>query len=91
MVQNGTECYRMVINGTGWRRTPMYKRQVGRISFPTCFFSIKNLIWPPDPLNNGKIDFFIAFLSSLKLLLQENVQNPSKEAKNTAAGNNILS
>ena len=82
----------------------MYKRQADPISFPgpdrryqyvsPSFFLIKNLIWPPDPLNKGKIDFFIAILSSVKLLLQEyikkNVQTPSRKAKNTAAGTNIL-
>ena len=46
----------------------MYKRQADLISFPgpdrryqyasPSFFSIKNLIWSPDPLNKGKIDFF---------------------------------
>ena len=48
---------------------PMYKRQVDPISFPMpdrryqyaspSFFSIKNFIWPPDPLNKGKIDFLL--------------------------------
>ena len=48
---------------------PMYKRQADPISFPgpdrryqyvsPSFFSIKNFIWPPDPLNKGKIDFLL--------------------------------
>ena len=49
--------------------SPMYKRQVDPIFFPgpdrryqyasPSFFLIKNLIWPPDPLNKGKIDFLL--------------------------------
>ena len=49
----------------------MYKRQADPISFPgpdrryqfssPSFFSIKNLIWPQDPLNKGKIDFYCIF------------------------------
>ena len=50
---------------------PMYKRQADPISFPgpdrwyqyasPSFFSIKNFIWPPDPLNKGKIDLLLHF------------------------------
>ena len=57
------------------------------------FFSIKNLIWPPDPLNKGKIDFYCIFELTEAFttrLHQKNVQKPSKKAKNTAAGTNIL-
>ena len=73
----------------------MYKMQADPIFFPgpDCryqyasphFFSIKNLKLAPDPLNKGKIDFFIADLSSLKLLLQEYIKktckNPQKKPK----------
>ncbi len=31
----------------------------GTNMFPHLFFSIKNFIWPPDPLNKGKIDFLL--------------------------------
>ena len=56
-----------LIEITAW--PPMYKRQADPISFPRpdrryqhvspSFFSIKNFIWPPDPLNKGKIDFLL--------------------------------
>ena len=57
------------IHKQGTKGTPMYKRQADLISFPMpdrryqyaslSFFSIKNFIWPPDPLNKGKIDFLL--------------------------------
>ena len=52
---------------------PMYKKQVDRIFFPACtnilprVFSIKNLIWPPDPLNKGKLNFLLHFWAKVPL------------------------
>ena len=46
----------------------MYKKQAdptffpaGTNNLPRVFFSIENLILPPDPLNKGKIDFYCIF------------------------------
>ena len=46
--------------------SPMYIKQADPIFSPAgtnillrVFFSIKNLIWPPDLLNKGKIDFLL--------------------------------
>ena len=82
----------------------MYKRQADPISFPgpnrgyqyasPSFFSIKNLIWPPDPLNKGKMDFFLHFWAPWSFYFKnssKNVQKNSKNAKNTAESTNILS
>ena len=47
------------------QNAPMYKKQADAIFFPagtnilSCVFSIKNLIWPQDPRNKGKIDFLL--------------------------------
>ena len=72
----------------GQAQSPMYKRQVDPIFFPQpdrrdqysspFFFLMKILFWSPDPLNKGKIKFFIAFLSSLRLILQEYLKKQSK-------------
>ena len=57
------------------------------------FFSIRILIWPLDPLNKGKIDYLLHICAPLSFYYKntkKNLQNPSKKAKNTAAGSNIL-
>ena len=51
----------------------MYKKQANPIFFPAGtnilprVFSIKNLIWPPDPLNKGKLNFLLHFWAKVPL------------------------
>ena len=77
----------------------MYKKQADPIFFPAgtnilprVFFRLQTF-WPPDPLNKGKMDFYCNFELPEALttrIKKKNLQNPSKKAKNTAAGTNIL-
>ena len=67
----------------------MYKRQVNQIVFPAgtnilprVFFSIKNFIWLPHPLNKGKLDFYcISELTEAftTILHQKTSRNPPKK------------